>query len=622
MFNAIVCPGDGAWFPPLDPRRKLHTVTFALRPGPRNGGRRHGLDWTLVLDVGSYVTYLAIPPLLVAGLFLFGWDPGWAGASIGFGRGTFWLLVAGGILGWLGNIPFFLYHGSVMALNVGGGLIPLILALTLFATRVLPGRWHDLSILLGALGVATTAGFLLITLLPAGWAVPALLAAYAVPGVALGFLFRSPGSAARPRLGSYALVSLGVVGTYAITQPVVNVGIVASFPSYLIWPLVLGVLSVPLLQFDRTAPALAYASATLGVLVGADILHEGPLFAALPFLGAIGGAGPLDLVYLSGPIALFVSYFTGKAVAPRARPGKGDLPPLRRGPLDPALLSFRNGEYPAVYRQVLEGVASEAARTWGALYGAPPSRRDDPLMGLEVHPLLRADLQNLQALAREPPAGEEPARAALWTGYLLQRGLLGMRDRRLGTPGARMLAFLIDIGLALAIAVPLTVWLFLSMHFASLTAALDSVPYEAALAALGSWPYVFFVVLEEGYGTTPGKWIEHLRVVGPDGERPGPLAILVRNVPKLIPLAALALAVGEGLPAAYFAGNAGLVLTSVLLGVGVLGFSGLVGLWAMVGNPLRQRVGDLMAGTEVWTRSPPLLEGPGPGPAPRPVAAG
>lgn len=582
------------------------------------------MDGTLVLDVGSEVTYLAIPPLLVATLFLLGWDPEWAGASFGFGRGTFWLLVAGGILGWVGNIPFFLYHGSVMALNVGGGLIPLILALTLFATRILPGRWRDLSILLGTLGVATAVGFLLISVLPAPDAVPALLAAYAVPGVALALLFRASGPAAGPRLGSYALVSLGVVGTYTITQPVVNVGIIASFPSYLIWPLVLGVLSVPLLQFDRRAPALAYASATLGVLVGADILHEAPLFAALPFLGAIGGAGPLDLVFLSGPIALFVSFFTGRAVSPRngQTRGREELPAGRRGPLDPALVSFRTGDYGAMYRQVLEGVTFEASRTWRALYGSPPSQGADPLVGLQVHPLLRADLRNLQALAQDPPVGEEPARSALWTGYLIQRGLLGMLDRRLGTPRARILAFLIDIALALAIAIPLLVWLFLSMHFSSLAAALDSVPYEAALAGLGSWPYVLFVVLEEVYGTTPGKWIEHLTVVGPDGERPGPLAIIVRNVPKLIPLAALALAVGEALPAAYFPGGAVVVLTSVFLGVGVLGLSGLIGLWAMVGNPLRQRVGDLMAGTEVWTRSPPLVEERRPVPVPRPVVAG
>ena len=582
------------------------------------------MDWTLVLDVGSEVTYLAIPPLLVAALFLLGWDPDWAGAPFGFGRGTFWLLVVGGILGWLGNIPFFLYHGSVMALNVGGGLIPLILALTLFATRILPGRWRDLSILLGTLGVATTAGFILITVLPTPDAVPALLAAYAVPGIGLGLVSRSSGPLAGPRLGSYALVSLGVVGTYAITQPVVNVGIVASFPSYLIWPLVLGVLSVPLLGFDRRAPALAYASATLGVLVGADILHEAPLFAALPFLGAIGGAGPLDLVFLSGPLALVVSLIARRAVGPGegVPPGKGEFPGGRSGPLDPALLSFRRGDYRAVYPQVLEGITSEAGRTWRALYGSPPSRSDDPLVGLQVHPLLRADLRNLEALARDPPNEEETARSALWTGYLIQRGLLGMADRRLGSARARIQAFLIDIALTLALAVPLLAWLFFSLHFPSLAAALDSVPYEAALAALGSWPYVLFVVLEGVYGTTPGKGIYHLVVVGRDGERPAVSSVLIRNAPKLIPLAALSLAVGEALPAAYFTGDAGLVLTSVLLGVGVLGFSGLIGLWAMVGNPLRQRVGDLMAGTEVWTRSPPLLGEPQPLPVPPPVAAG
>ncbi len=567
------------------------------------------MDLTLVLDVSGEVTGLALPAVLVAGLFLFGWDPEWSGEAFGFDRRTFWLVVGGGLLGWVANIPIFAYRGSVMALNIGGGLIPLAVALVLLGRRILPGGGRGLASLLLSLGAATAGAFALVAYLPAGEVVPALLALYLAVGCALAVL-PAPGPHGKgPLLSAYALSALGIVGTFTITQPVVNLGIVASFPAYLLWPVVLGLLSVPLSRFDASAPALAYATATLGVLTGADILHQAPLYSSLPFLGAIGGAGPLDLVYLSGPIALLVSYAALRAS--RGAPGPVPIPSPAPPPsgMDAALVAYRQGDYTEVPHRVLLALRGDAERIWRALHGNAEGGGAQALESLPAHPLVRADVANLVALERSPPRDATRARDALWTGYLLRRSLEEHLTRRVASTRARILAFLVDTGIFLLVAVPLLWGVFRTLSLGSFSAAVDSIPYEGALAALGSWPFVYFVAFEAWKGATPGKLLLRLTVVDASGRTPGILPVISRNVPKLIPLAGLEVALGLGLPAGYYAAGAGVLLAIVLGGLALIGLSALIGLGVLVGNPRRQRLGDQMAGTMVWWKAPPFSPG-------------
>lgn len=100
------------------------------------------------------------------------------------------------------------------------------------------------------------------------------------------------------------------------------------------------------------------------------------------------------------------------------------------------------------------------------------------------------------------------------------------------------------------------------------------------------WPWlaaitlVYFTGLELLFGATPGKWLSGLRVTDRSGRLPNPLAILARNLLRLV----------DWLPFLYVAG----------------------GVFALA-SPQRQRLGDRLASTVVVTREslaePPLSHG-------------
>ncbi len=67
----------------------------------------------------------------------------------------------------------------------------------------------------------------------------------------------------------------------------------------------------PLVLRGEEALALpaAFVAGTFGVLVGADVLRQPPLYpSSSPGLYIIGGAGVFDLVYLSGLLALATAF--------------------------------------------------------------------------------------------------------------------------------------------------------------------------------------------------------------------------------------------------------------------------------------------------------------------------
>ena len=174
--------------------------------------------------------------------------------QIGFSRG-----VAGTIifvtlfLGWL-PIPLVPYHGWIVGISVGGGLIPIIVCLYLL-------RSHKV----------------------------------VVADVVMGTVI-------------VALV------TYFVTRAVQDVGIVADIPWAFLPAAAAGFFSISTFWSDvKKAAPLAYFSGVIGTLIGADIFHLGEIlaFPAPPTteLLVIGGAGIFDMVYLTGIVAVFVDVF-------------------------------------------------------------------------------------------------------------------------------------------------------------------------------------------------------------------------------------------------------------------------------------------------------------------------
>ena len=110
----------------------------------------------------------------------------------------------------------------------------------------------------------------------------------------------------------HVLIGILIVSivTFFVTRPVLNKGIVSSFPYWLLPALFASLTSVFLLRkdFSKAAP-LAYVSGTIGVLIGADFLHMPELLSheiESPISAIIGGAIVFDMVFMIGILAVLL----------------------------------------------------------------------------------------------------------------------------------------------------------------------------------------------------------------------------------------------------------------------------------------------------------------------------
>ncbi len=151
------------------------------------------------------------------------------------------------IFGWI-DIPLFPYHDWIIGVNLGGAVLPVIISLYL--------------------------------------------------------MFRN-------RVFLRSLVGIAVVAyvTYNVTHVVPSQGIVSEFPWWLLPPLAASFYSVAVaVRNKKKAASTAYVSGTMGALIGADFLHLKELLS-VPGQGnmaVIGGAAILDMVFLTGIVAVIV----------------------------------------------------------------------------------------------------------------------------------------------------------------------------------------------------------------------------------------------------------------------------------------------------------------------------
>ncbi len=142
--------------------------------------------------------------------------------------------------------------------------------------------------------------------------------------------------------------------------------------------------------------------------------------------------------------------------------------------------------------------------------------------------------------------------------------------------GSRTIAFLIDAVLRIGGALAL---FFIAHWTADLTARLrelHGLTLAIVILAFFFLQWVYFIAFELGAGgQTPGKRWLGLRVLDLDGQSPTFIAILLRNVLRVV----------DALPFGYLIGQASILLT-----------------------PRRQRLGDLIAGTVVVEDRAPARE--------------
>ena len=98
-------------------------------------------------------------------------------------------------------------------------------------------------------------------------------------------------------------IAIVSVASFLITR-VTDIGVVASFPYYLIPSALAAMLALALCSHrSKVATSYGYAVATFGVLIGGDVFHLPEIFSE-PFMGSLGGAGLYDMVYIAGLLAI------------------------------------------------------------------------------------------------------------------------------------------------------------------------------------------------------------------------------------------------------------------------------------------------------------------------------
>ncbi|HEC88365.1 MAG TPA: DUF1614 domain-containing protein [Thermoplasmata archaeon] len=146
------------------------------------------------------------------------------------------------------DIPLFSYGNWIVAINIGGALLPILISIYLIFSRKVALR--------SFLGIIIVAYF-----------------------------------------------------AYNVTY-VTRKGIVSDFPYWLIPPVVASIYSVLSgLKSKKKSASVAYSSGTIGVLIGADLLHLKELLkmeVGKTAVASIGGASILDMVFLTGVIAVLI----------------------------------------------------------------------------------------------------------------------------------------------------------------------------------------------------------------------------------------------------------------------------------------------------------------------------
>jgi len=481
-------------------------------------------------------------------------------------------LAVGGFAGLLFSIPVLLIGNSLLALNVGGGMVPIFLSIYLLGKRL--GRGCVV------LYIAVVCGFALTFAYDATYPVyllgapPTLSILYSLISIPLSFAVVSMRSDRREGYRvAFSLLAFELVAyvSFYSTSLEPSLGIVSEFPVFLIPMLVPGLLALAAFWGDLvTASAIAYSSASFGVMIGADIVRIPILMSHEGLSGAIGGAGGLDLIYLASLMSLVMVL----AYARIARGARAvGLTPYRyhlrtsRNKLKDSILAARSSRYEDSMSLAMEAI-------------------DERILAFQVRMGLKGDifacLYDMELPAQKKydywllhkdfkgKNDRESAVRAIVTSSILVRHVAAeeCRKENIASVKDRILAFLIDLAIFLAVFIPIGIYVLSSYRFSVLDLALDiQSPIPSAYILLAtSFFIVYTFVFESFWGRTPGKRIVGIKVVRDDGAPISMIESLVRNVVRAV----------DFLPVGYIIGGASIIY-----------------------SPNRQRLGDIIGRTVV-----------------------
>lgn len=449
--------------------------------------------WRNVLDG---VVFLSVPVLLYVELYIGHIDYAGFLQKCGFGKREVGLLLVGGltgiVLGPLGlyGVPLWIHESSLIAIDFGGAIVPVVLSLYLLKIKKLN--------------------------------IPAFLV---------------------------AVIIIGVI-TYSVSEFRSPLGIVSEFPYYLFPSFAAIGLALLIYRENLTSGIpFAYSSVTFGVLIGADIVRIPQVLEGmevireemgLPFAaGSIGGAGGMDLVFLAGLMAIGPLLL----LAPRAlRRSKKTVSPSEafegnlKDTLTAAEARLNEGKFDEAYESAVDAVDMKIADV-GAKFGINQS----PYVTLEmfrVHPYIKNDYWLLVNSQKRPYKTYQDTYAALIAARHIVHELEKVESRLYASNAQRAVAFLIDIAI---IAIIMTT-LFILVGAAglyNLTSIMDvftSIWFIAFIMWLWIAQAVYYTVFETFRGQSPGKRLMGIKVVNKDYEKCDFMDAFTRNVVRFLDL--------------------------------------------------------------------------------------
>ncbi len=448
-------------------------------------------QWMFV--VGA-VVFVSMPVLLFVELYIGHMDyPGFL-EKCGFGRREVGLLLVGGLAGTvlsllgLYAVPLIIYQGSLLAIDIGGAIIPVALSIYLIKVKKLN--------------------------------IPAIIGAVVVIGIL----------------------------TNMTTEFRPSLGIVSEFPYYL-FPSFLAVALALLVYRKKITSAIpfAYASTTFGVLIGADIVRIPQVMIGLEKIreemdlpiarGSIGGAGGLDLVFLAGLLAIAPLLF----LAPRTlRHSNAEIPPSKAFErslthvLSNAERMLEKGDLKAAVNYALSAVEMKIGDVGNKfrIHQSPYIT----LNMLRVNPYIRNDYWQLNNVKRSGYISQNDAYRAIISAKHIIKELEKAESDLYATNIQRVEAFLIDGAIISGIA------LFFYYILAALGAfGLTDVFGEQNLiwfSAFIMWLWVaqaiYFSIFEGWRGQSPGKKLVGIKVTTDERGKCGYMDAFTRNVVRLL----------------------------------------------------------------------------------------
>lgn len=258
--------------------------------------------------------------------------------ELGFDNREMVLLILGSVAGWAVNVPVLIIGGTYVAVNLGGAIVPIMLIVSWAMKRKLRP-------------VATLVGTTLVALL-----------------------------------------------TWRIVEFHASSGIVTRYPLFFL-PILAPFAYALLVSIRRpvTAVPIAYASGTLGALIGADLMHLPEMYAYFQSapektIISLGGAGVFDMVFLAGTFAMALTLVTLTLLGKRGKIRVQAAPPQYPGR---AWRLQDSGRVWASYLKLENPTASERALAGLALSDLALREGDFPrsvrMSWLAVDSLLRAE---------------------------------------------------------------------------------------------------------------------------------------------------------------------------------------------------------------------------------------